>query len=418
MSNAVLCVDIGTSSLKAAYLSLKGEVIAFASVKINKADESNRWLFALKEAVLLLNKNIITDSTKKDSLPTIIAISISGNGPSLANSTGAFLWNESLGNLDLRKLPKEANGSIFAPRLFYIKEKMSYLINQSYIKDNYLFAVPEFLIYQLTDRAYTVLPNERYKKAYWSNDLLKVMNIPQDVLPPYLELGKASGNLTERGRNLLNIPKEQLIPLGKNLSEGLKFPPVFCGGPDFTIALIGTNTLSEGKICDRAGTSEGINLCTKEPLISNKIRTLPSPINPFWNASIIIPDTGSRFATWKESSIYKDVSYEKCVDLLLLEKKSEGYKLMQKIALEVKEAYNTIKKIAIEKDIKIDDKICCTGGQAKNQGWLKLKSEIVEIPFYVGKCADAELLGNGAVACYGLGLYASIKEAAEKMTKI
>ena len=76
-----------------------------------------------------------------------------------------------------------------------------------------------------------------------------------------------------------------------------------------------------------------------------------------------------------------------------------------------------IKKIATENDIKLDNRICCTGGQAKNQSWLKLKSEIVGVPFFVGKCADAELMGNAAVACYGLGLYPSIKEAAEDLNK-
>ena len=68
-------------------------------------------------------------------------------------------------------------------------------------------------------------------------------------------------------------------------------------------------------------------------------------------------------------------------------------------------------------DIKLNEKICCTGGQAKNQSWLKLKSEIVEVPFYVQKCADSELVGNAAVALFGLGLYPSIAKAAEELTK-
>ena len=98
MTDAVLCVDIGTSSLKAAYISLKGVVIAFARISIEKANESNRWLFALKKGISELNAN-------SSETVLIKAISISGNGPSLANSSGAFLWNESLENLDLSKLP-------------------------------------------------------------------------------------------------------------------------------------------------------------------------------------------------------------------------------------------------------------------------------------------------------------------------
>ena len=66
MNNAVLCVDIGTSSLKAAYISLKGEVLAFARIKLEKANESNRWLFALKEAVSSLNKSFLENEIKTD----------------------------------------------------------------------------------------------------------------------------------------------------------------------------------------------------------------------------------------------------------------------------------------------------------------------------------------------------------------
>ncbi|MBQ4554598.1 MAG: hypothetical protein IJA53_05745 [Spirochaetaceae bacterium] len=408
MTDAVLCVDIGTSSLKAAYISFKGEVIAFARISIEKANESNRWLFALKQGISELNATICGNIHKEKSqnqnfLPKIKAISISGNGPSLANSKGSFLWNESLENLDLCKLPKETAGSIFAPRIFYVREKLNTLLTSS----EGLFSVPEFLVYQLTDRAYTLLPNERFKKAYWSEELLKSMNIPFDVFPPFLELGNASGTLTEKGKKSLGVTGEQV--------EGCV--PVFCGGPDFAIALIGTNTLSEGKICDRAGTSEGLNLCTNKPLISPEVRTLPSPINPLWNASVIIPDTGSRFATWKQSSIYKDVSYEECVNDLLQNKKSFGYELMINIALEVKNAYKILKSESEKNNIKLNEKICCTGGQAKNQSWLKLKSEIVEVPFYVQKCADSELVGNAAVALFGLGLYPSIAKAAEDLTK-
>ena len=337
MTDAVLCVDIGTSSLKAAYISLKGVVIAFARISIEKANESNRWLFALKKGIAELNA--ISSETV-----LIKAISISGNGPSLANSSGAFLWNESLENLDLSKLPKETVGSIFAPRIFYIREKLGFLLNNP----EGLFSVPEFLVYQLTDRAYTVLPNERFKKAYWSDEILKSMNIPSSVFPPFIELGNASGTLTEKGKKSLGVTGEQV--------EGSV--PVFCGGPDFSIALIGTNTLSEGKICDRAGTSEGLNLCTNKPLISPQVRTLPSPINPLWNASVIIPDTGSRFATWKQSSIYKDVSYEECVNDLLQNKKSFGYELMINIALEVKNAYKILKSESEKNNIKLDEKIC------------------------------------------------------------
>jgi hypothetical protein len=38
--------------------------------------------------------------------------------------------------------------------------------------------------------------------------------------------------------------------------------PVFDSGPDFIAALVGTATLFPGRLCDRAGSSEGLNLCS------------------------------------------------------------------------------------------------------------------------------------------------------------
>ena len=67
MTDAVLCVDIGTSSLKAAYISFKGEVIAFARISIEKANESNRWLFALKQGISELNATICGNIHKEKS---------------------------------------------------------------------------------------------------------------------------------------------------------------------------------------------------------------------------------------------------------------------------------------------------------------------------------------------------------------
>ena len=64
---------------------------------------------------------------------------------------------------------------------------------------------------QLTDKAYTLLPNERYIKAYWSEDLLKSMNCYAEMLPPFIELGKASGTLSEKAQNILEIDNIQLM---------------------------------------------------------------------------------------------------------------------------------------------------------------------------------------------------------------
>lgn len=412
MTKAVLCADIGSSSIKAAFIGIDGEVIANSSCKIEKAGDSNCWLFVFKQTVSALleqiestnqkecEQNASEDNQKGNNYSEIqiIAISISGAGPSFANSAGSFLWNDQTSPNFAKTIPQIADGSIFLPRLFYIQQNLPSLLQ----KDEPLFSVPEYLIFQLTGKAYTLLPNERYKKAYWDKERLLAMNIEPSALPEFIELGKPFGSITREQCDFLGISK---------IVDTENLPKVFCGGPDFAIALIGTNTLIPGRICDRAGSSEGINLCTAAPIFDKTVRTLPSPIEPNWNASVIIPESGSRFSAWKKQSIYKDMRHSECVAAVFEDKNSDGYKILIDIANEVKNAVYTLKNLAQKYDIPFDSKICSTGGQAKNKAWLDVKSEIVGIPFYTLKCQDSELIGNATVALYGLGYYSSILEA-------
>jgi sugar (pentulose or hexulose) kinase len=65
-------------------------------------------------------------------------------------------------------------------------------------------------------------------------------------MPPFVEVGYCCGLLLPEQSEILGLPK--------NL-------PVYCGGPDFVMAIIGSGTNSVGDIVDRCGTSEGINIC-------------------------------------------------------------------------------------------------------------------------------------------------------------
>ena len=57
---------------------------------------------------------------------------------------------------------------------------------------------------------------------------------------------------------LADVVVSTLGPSGHNVILNLESGiPVYCGGPDFVAALIGTDTLQKGAICDRCGSSEG-----------------------------------------------------------------------------------------------------------------------------------------------------------------
>lgn len=400
MNRAVFCADIGTSSLKAALITPDGKAIARTVAAIDSRKESDRWLFSLKEAFSVL-KNEVKDQGYLD----ILAISISGNGPSLANSSGSFLWNEPLrdGEIAAEIFSMAPSLSMFLPRLLHIKHERK----EMWLTDEPVLPVPEWLVYQLTGTAQTVLPDIRYRKAYWTEEDLRDFGIPEKKVARYVPIGKSAGRIKRE----LALEMKMIEP--DCLDD--RVPPVFCGGPDFTIALIGTNTLTPGLVCDRAGTSEGINLCTKEPLIAPGIRTLPSPVPPYWNASVLIPDSGLRFSKWRYDNLYADIPYDETVNWLLKHEESDGFPLLLDIAFGVRKEMSRLFKVAEEHGISVPKIISCTGGQAWCAPWMQMKADITGIPYAVADCADSELSGDAAVAMFGLEEYTSISSAATAM---
>lgn len=96
-------------------------------------------------------------------------------------------------------------------------------------------------------------------------------------------------------------------------------------------------------------------------------------------------------------------------------KTSEGFKTINALAHSVKDGIQILKNLADEKGLPISDVITVTGGQAKNDRWLQFKADVADYKFCVTKVPDSELIGDAALALYGLGLCSSIQEAAEKI---
>ena len=179
---------------------------------------------------------------------------------------------------------------------------------------------------------------------------------------------------------------------------------------------MGTATVEPGKICDRSGSSEGINLCAEKPVFKEGFRTLPSAIPGLWNISVIIPESGSILNEYKnEISLLekRELSWEEIIDYSLDDKNSEGYRILCGLAYSVKNALSALKKLANENDLTFCGTMSVTGGQAKNERWLEKKAFDCNTNLEVCNTPDSELTGNAAVALYGLGLFGSLQEAAK-----
>lgn len=387
----VLCADIGTSSLKTALIDESGTVLAYVREKFDYTNPADMWLNALSLSVQEIRQKVSFDN--------LCAFSISGNGPTFgalypSTHTDIVLWND----------PRFNHFNSYKGRSLFLPRMLSYLDSSKHMEKPVSFlSGPEYLVWQLCGDKTTLLPEKRYLSAYWTKEDLQEYNLNESLFPPYILLGEKSGTLLPSAAEAMGI------------YDNLTSIPVFCAGPDFTSALIGTNTLTPGTICDRAGSSEGFNLCTENPLLSNNIRNLPSVIYPLMNASIMIPDSGIRFSNVKKTTAFASSSYEDYVSFLLHNRREKGYKQMIELAQECERALSTL-LLAYNK--KIERRVTVTGGQARNSLWLQVKANIMDAAIDIPSCSDAELIGNAAVAFYGLNFYPDLTSSASSLFSI
>lgn len=432
-----LCADIGTTSLKAALVSDKGQVLSFSKIEFTSTDKSKialEWFETLKESISVLKKNQIESLSENENLVdsktgtlNIDAICISGNGPTIVSEDGTtLLWNAPVDSSlipDIKKiLPPELSEkfshSLFLPRILAFKN-----LYKNQFEKQKIFSGPEYLIWSLTNSQITILPEDRYEAAYWNDQVLTAIggstansSSPEKNESTAINCSPSMGPFVKPGFNCGTITKEIASQL--KISSSAK---VIAGGPDFTVALIGTNTLQQGKLCNRAGSSEGLNWCTAKPVFASGIRTLPSVIPGLWNASILSHNSGDRIADSKqayEKENNVEISFSQYIKLCLEEKDKNGAQILQELSDFFKDGISKLRTLSKENNIPLRETVMVTGGQAKNPLWLNHKAECSQINLATCEIPDSELIGDAVLASYGLGLYDSIQEAAEKMVKI
>ena len=383
MTDTILCIDIGTSSLKAALLPdnlTKNETFVsrqvFPQSAFSEHDSARYYLPALKAA--------LSELREKNPDYAIEAICVSGNGPTVISEdyttllySDAFVLPRLGHSASWKKTGLKNTKSLFIPRLVAFNE----LFEESWWASSHIFGAPEFLIYELTGEEVAILPEKRFLPAYWTEEELKKCGFStSDIqkLPPFVKMGAFAGKISGKAA------------LETGLLEGTL---VFAGAPDFVVALLGTGTIFPGRLCDRAGTSEGLNLCTAKPIFAEGLRTMPSAIPGLWNVSYLLnPQISTdfhRLKNYNSSNLCESVDY--------LNELSHGISLLREAVTANGELF--------------PDCMTITGGQALSDELIAQKEEATGLKIKKMPCADAELLGDLILARVSLGDYDDISEA-------
>ncbi|MFO7850787.1 MAG: FGGY-family carbohydrate kinase, partial [Spirochaetia bacterium] len=227
------------------------------------------------------------------------------------------------------------------------------------------------------------------------------------------------------------------------LSPGI---PVISGGSDFLMALLGSGTVEPGITCDRTGTSEGINCCSRVPVSHPRIRTLPHAVEGYYNAAGILSSTGMIFEWFRRLTGQQHRNYEEMLeDIRRLEKNNGppyffpslhrgavwefsggaftgleadhgaedmGRAVVNSIGFGI---YNLIETLEHE-GCRISS-LRVSGGQGKNSVWNQMKADMTGKRVEIPRIIDAELTGC-AVAAYSALDNESVVDTARRLVGI
>lgn len=418
MQSGIFCADIGTSSLKAALVTETGTVLKFMRIPFPHPVQAADWVKSFFDAWQRLPEDCAVE-----------ALCISGNGPSLvvlphehrtpashteagrpsadiintiieaAKNDTVFLWNES----PPQGFSVPSSASLFLPRVAAFRAKYPDIFDNAVR----LFSGQEYIAYLLTGSAVTSLPDPRYEAAYWSKEELTCFSelLQSDVerltglLSPFVIAGTVIGRFC-----------------------GI---PVVAGVPDFIAALIGTGTLTAGTACDRAGSSEGLNICISQPPVcAENTLLLPSVIPELWNLSSVIPSSGAAFSSFLISHGFLGNDYIAAMERITEEPfvaagvypetfAGQGRAFVEGLAFQIRHGCDLLEQTSGIRPV-----YTLSGGQAYNTLWCQMKADITGRVFALPYFADGELIGDAALALYGLGKGRKLASITQQLIRI
>lgn len=481
---AFLCVDIGTSSLKAAYVAITGTVLAFSRQRYpsHRVMEGTVLASDWEDAFVRACQELAEQTSP---LPLVRGIAISGNGPTLvpitkedralcplhwyqgkkkeerrpapdtptpafrkkgpqASSTenkdlsaacrssaptesgGNPLMERDSSSKAMSAVPAESGGpSLFLPSVLRFSRERP----EDFASVAFFLSPQEYLLWRLGADPVTAIPNERYIPYYWDGPQLTAASLSSSLFPPFVSMGSIVGRLSEEAAGRCLLP------------PGI---PLVVGGPDFIMALVGAGVLEEGMVCDRSGTSEGINLCTARPIQGSSLRLLPHVRGDKWNLAALLPSTGRLFEWFREITGQHERDYQEMMREILetpapksfffpeihgegslclpsaiistagLTSRAElGYAVLEAIGFMVRRGIELLEA----QHLRLES-MRLSGGQAKNPLWNQMKANITGRYLVVPAIEDGELAGNACLALLASGEAASLEEAVERMVQI
>ncbi len=292
----ILCIDIGTSVLKAGLFDRGARLLRQEGCEVPRAAtggsgayeiEPESWIRAFESALAGLPRRQLRRTG---------AVVISGNGPTIVplDARGralhpAVTWMDHRGVEEsgeiIRRRRIRVDPSFFLAKAYWFRRHRPDL----YEKTGCFLGCPEFLARHLCGTSVAILPNERFQPYYWTREALEALDMDPDLFPPFVPTGETIGGLRRDLAAELDLPADV---------------PIVAGGPDYLMSLLGTGVIEPGLTCDRAGTSEGINHCSTRFVDDSRLLSLPHIVGDHYSVAGVISTSGKAIQWFRAFSGY------------------------------------------------------------------------------------------------------------------
>ncbi len=438
----VLAYDIGTTFLKGALVSNGGTVIARAQVPVRMVQGNEPDRFECDANTWLSGIALVTAQLSVRDRGRIRAVVVSANGPTLVpvGADGepldfAMSWMDRRADTEADIIAEFSDtpldASFYLPKAYWIMRHRP----DVYERTRYFLPCAEYASFFLTGNPVRIVPTPLFRDFFWNEGAIPHLHMDPDKFPPFVDVGDLLGTVRAEAEETLGIP------------SGL---PVFAGGPDFIMSILGTAATQHGRACDRAGTSEGINLCWPAPVHDRRLLCFPHVVRGAFNISTMISSSGSaldwasrtlgagpglgvdelvreaadaapgagrllflpflapeRFPIWdselRGSFLGLTLSHGRA-EMMRAVVESTGYAV--RTAISAMEANGC--QVA---DLRV------TGGLARLPLWCQARADITGKRVLLPEQPDSDLVGNACVGFFGVGEFDSPPEAAESLVR-
>lgn len=440
----LIAVELGTTRAKTAAYDLEGNLVfeMAAPYPLYFEKESGRaesnpedWWEAIKNSLLDLTQNIPSPKEIK-------AISIGSHGPSLVavDKNGkpvynSILWLDKRSKAETRLLSQKINRNVnvsLIPKAMWLKKHKP----DSFKNVKYIFQPLDYINFKLTNNISASIATEFIKP--WDEDSISASGLSANLFPKFLKMGEVIGYTSKEA--CLETGLKQNIPVISST-----------GGADFVEVYISCGITEEGAICDRGGTSQGVNICWPKKLNNKSFFVAPHPlIKDYYHISGLMSTTGKALQWYKELAYGKNTSYNRFFEdaesskpgannLIFLPylagertpwwdyyargvffglslehtEKDIARAILEGIGFGINQIIQLFKE---EGANPIEIKSC--GGQSRSPLWNQIKADITGLPVKTTYPTDNATLGLAIIAGYGIGVYDDIVKTSDKLIKI